>query len=73
MGIGMSMVMSDFGVWVADMLKIGDIETMILGICVGVIGIIGVLLSYPVYKLVTKRQRRKVAAEIMQLSEELIK
>lgn len=73
MGIGMSMVMSEFGVWVGDTLKIGEIETMILGICVGACGIIGVLLTYPVYKLVTKRQRKKVAEEIMQLSSDLIK
>ena len=73
MGIGMSMVMSEFVMWVGEILKLTDIQTMILGICVGVVGIIGVLLTYPVYKLVTKRQRKKVAAEIMQLSEELIK
>ncbi len=73
MGVGMSMVMSDFGMWVGDMLKLSEIRTMILGICIGVVGIIGMLLSYPVYKFVTKRQRKKVAAEIMRLSEDLIK
>lgn len=69
----MSMVMSDFGMWIGDFLKLGDIETMILGMCIGVIGILGVLLSYPVYRLAVKRQRKKVAAEIIQLSEKLIK
>lgn len=43
------------------------------GIVIGVIGIIGVCAAYPLYNCVTKRQRDKLAPEIMQLTDELMK
>ena len=61
LGIGMSCTM----VW-AD-------KFFALGIVVGVIGIAGVLAAYPVYNAVTKKQREKLAPEIMRLSDELMK
>lgn len=45
----------------------------VLGIIVGVVGIAVVSVAYPVYKKVTKRQREKVAGQILALSEELSK
>lgn len=61
MGTGMSMCM----VW-ADKL-------FIPGIIVGVAGMIGVIVAYPLYSLVTKRRREKLAPEIIRLSDELMK
>ena len=43
------------------------------GIVIGVIGIIGVCAAYPLYTRVTKRQRDKLAPEIMRLTDELMK
>lgn len=43
------------------------------GIFIGVIGIAGVIAAYPVYDYITKKQREKLAPEILRLSEELIK
>ena len=61
MGAGMSCIM----VWG---------ETMFVpGIIIGVIGRIGVIAAYPVYSHITKKQREKLAPEIMRLSDELMK
>ena len=43
------------------------------GIFIGVIGIAGVIAAYPVYDYITKKQREKLAPEILRLSDELIK
>lgn len=61
MGAGMSCVM----VW-QDTL-------MIPGIVIGVIGIAILSAAYPVYKRITKKQKEKIAPQILALSEELLK
>ncbi len=43
------------------------------GIAVGVVGIIGVIAAYPIYNHMVKRKRKKLAPEIMRLSDELMK
>ena len=43
------------------------------GIAIGVIGIVGVCISYPLYTRITKKQRDKLAPEIMRLTDELMK
>ena len=61
------------------LLGIGMVLTMVytqyfvLGIIIGLIGIAGVSLSYPTYQYITKRERRKLAPEILRLSDELLK
>lgn len=60
MGTGMSMCM----VWT---------ELFIPGIIVGIIGIAAVSLAYPVYSYVTKKEREKIAPEIIRLTDELMK
>ena len=61
MGTGMSCVM----VW-ADSL-------FVVGIVVGLLGIVMIALAYPAYRIVTKKQREKIAPMILALSEELLK
>ena len=46
---------------------------MFPGIVIGVVGIIGIISAYPLYIHVTKKQREKVAPEIIKLSDELMK
>lgn len=48
-------------------------EYFISGIFIGIIGMIGMGMGYPIYKHVTAKQREKLAPEILRLSEELLK
>lgn len=48
-------------------------ELLILGIIVGAIGIAMVSLAYPIYNYITKKEREKIAPEIIRLTDELLK
>lgn len=49
-------------------------ETMFIpGIIIGLIGIAGVSLAYPLYTLITRKEREKIAPEILRLTDELMK
>jgi len=61
LGLGMSMIM----VWGGDL--------MLPGILIGVVGLIGVVMAYPIHLTVTKREREKVASEVIRLTDELMK
>ena len=50
----------------------GD-NLFILGIIIGLIGIVGVALAYPIYNRIVKKEREKIAPEILRLTEELMK
>lgn len=52
---------------------VGASQFFIPGIVIGIIGIIGIAAAYPIYVGVTKKQRQKLAPEILRLSEELMK
>ena len=43
------------------------------GIIVGVFGIVLICIAYPLYKKITKREREKIAPQILSLSKELLK
>lgn len=48
-------------------------ETMFIpGIIIGVIGIAGISAAYPLYSHITKKQRKKLAPEILRLTDELM-
>ena len=42
------------------------------GIVVGLIGIAGTVLTYPLYNRITRKEREKISAEILRLTEELL-
>jgi isocitrate dehydrogenase kinase/phosphatase len=46
---------------------------MVIGILVGVVGMVLVALAYPLYNRVLKKNRDKIAPEILRLSDELLK
>ena len=48
-------------------------DLFIPGIVIGMIGLAGIVSAYPLYVQITKKQRAKVAPEIMRLTDELIK
>lgn len=43
------------------------------GILIGLVGIAGVTAAYPLYSRITKRERQRIAPEILRLTEELMK
>ena len=67
MGIGMSLVMTDIGE------VLGTVLAMIIGISVGIVGIVLVCLAYPIYNRTLKKEREKIAPEIIRLTDELMK
>lgn len=46
-------------------------DLFILGVVIGVIGLIIMALASPIYKYITKKQREKIAPQILKLTEEL--
>jgi len=69
MGCGMSLVMTDLGA----MLNITSVTGTVLGIVIGLIGIVLMVLAYPAYNKTLKKERQKIAPEILKLTEELMK
>lgn len=67
MGSGMSLVMTDIGE------MIGLSNAFIPGIVIGVIGMIPVGVAYPTYNRILKKERQRIAPEILRLSDELMK
>ena len=67
MGAGMSLVMTEIGE------IIGLANAMVPGILIGIVGMVLVALAYPLYNRVLKKQREKIAPEILRLSDELLK
>ncbi len=61
LGTGMSLCMVVGGKW------------FVPGIVIGFIGIVSAVLAYPAYNKVIKRERVKVSAEILRLTDELLK
>ena len=66
MGAGMSLCMTDIGV------VFGSVA-MVLGLLVGIVGMVFAALAYPVYNVTLKREREKIAPEILKLSDELLR
>jgi len=66
MGAGMSLVMTDIGA------LLGMTETMIPGIAIGILGLILVLINYPIYKKLLASRKKKYADQIIALSDKLM-
>ena len=66
LGTGMSLCMTDLGSALGNF-------AMVIGILVGFLGLILVALAYPLYNSVLKKERQRIAPEILRLSEELLK
>lgn len=65
MGSGMSLVMTDLGE------KIGIAGTSLIGVLIGIVGMIGVILAYPLYRCIIEKERKKIAPQILKLTDEL--
>ncbi|MBQ7923631.1 MAG: hypothetical protein IJ325_13820 [Clostridia bacterium] len=69
LGCGMSLVMTELG----DILGFSGEAAMFWGIGIGIVGLVLLSLAYPVYNSVLKKERERIAPEIIRLSDELIK
>ena len=69
LGSGMSLFMSDL----STVLGMSAPAAMITGLALGIVGIALVCLAYPVYNRILKKERARIAPEILRLTEELIK
>ena len=69
LGFGMSLIMTDFD----EILGLGEAVAMVIGISVGVVGGILASLAYPIYNTILKAKRKKLAPEIIRLTDELMK
>lgn len=62
LGVGMCLAMRVIGA--------GDVA-FILGIVVGIIGIVGVCINYPIYKKMLNTRKEKYAFDIIELAKEI--
>ena len=69
LGFGMSLVMTEL----AESLGISGDAAMVIGIIVGIVGGILAGLAYPIYNAIVKAKRKKLAPEIIRLTDELMK
>ncbi len=69
LGLGMSLIMTDIG----EILGSHKNIAMVIGIIVGVVGGILASLAYPIYNAIVKKKRKKIAPEIIRLTDELMK
>ena len=69
LGFGMSLAMSEL----SEILGSNKDMAMLIGIIVGVFGGVLASLAYPIYNLIVKIERKKLAPEILRLTDELMK
>ena len=69
LGLGMSLIMTDL----AANLGLSKDTGMVIGITVGVVGGVLASLAYPIYNAIVKAKRKKLAPEIIRLTDELMK
>lgn len=69
LGIGMSLIMTD----IAAVIGMTRLIAILVGIPLGVVGIIFIAFAYPVYKKTLAKERKRIAPEIIRLSDEIIK
>lgn len=69
LGFGMSLIMTDLN----DFFGLSADKSMIIGVAVGVLGGIIASFAYPAYNAIVKAKRKKLAPEIIRLTDELMK
>ena len=63
LGVGMCLAMGQIGS--------GSTVSFVLGIIIGVIGMVGMGVNYPIYKRILENGKKKYAFEIMELAKEI--
>ncbi len=65
LGTGMSLIMTPLG-------QIFGSLSLLVGMGVGLLGMLLVALAYPVYNRILQKERKRIAPEILRLSQELL-
>lgn len=66
LGTGMSLCMTELSGFLGG-------TAMLIGIPVGLLGLVLVALAYPLYNRILKKERERIAPEILRLTDELLK
>ena len=66
MGTGLSLCLTELGAALG-------IFAFIIGILIGLAGLVMVALAYPIYNRTLKRERERIAPEILKITDELLK
>ena len=69
LGLGMSLIMTK----ISEFLGLSGSMAMVVGIVIGIAGSILASLAYPIYNAIVKAKRKKLAPEIIRLTDELLK
>ncbi len=69
MGSGMSLTMSNL----SEILGMPQTAAMMIGVVIGSIGIVMVCCAYPAYNRTLVKERKRIAPEILRLTDELMK
>ena len=69
LGTGMSLAMTELG----KIIGLQGETAILTGILIGIIGIVLVCIAYPIYNQIIKKEREKIAPEIIRLTDELMK
>ena len=69
LGFGMSLIMSDL----SEILGIYQDYAMLVGILIGIVGGALAGIAYPIYNFTVQHERKKIAPEILRLTDELLK
>ena len=69
LGMGRSIAMTDIG----KIIGLAGGMAMLIGILIGIVGIVLVCVAYPIYNCIIKKEREKIAPQIIRLTDELMK
>ena len=69
LGLGMSLCMTDLGAFLGALRDLA----ILIGVVIGIVGGLLTSLAYPVYQQILRRERKRIAPEILLLTEELMK
>ena len=69
LGTGMSLAMTEIG----KTIGFSGAAAMLLGVLIGIVGIVLVCVAYPIYNRIVKKERERIAPEILRLTDELMK
>ena len=60
-----------FGIAMSLVLGVGSTVSFVLGIIIGLVGIVGVSINYPIYKKLLENGKKKYAFEIIELAKQI--
>jgi len=69
LGFGMSLIMSEL----SEILGSYEKLSTVIGVIIGVLGGVIAGIAYPVYNFVSRRERERVAPEVIRLADELLR